>query len=163
VVGLVLREDDVASVAALVKGLEDCRHVVGGVVSAWKDGASGAPILLSYRDMMCCRLGYYGQVEQSEDRVRGHFVGLRRVAYQVRKIPMSCPVCSIELNIWVQGTNTSCTRPQIGNVRAFCLIPRLLRRRRARIQLRVRLGGSQPEPFVHTVPSSQLPLSVRQG
>jgi hypothetical protein len=57
-VGLVLREDDVSSVAALVEGLEDCWDVVGGVVSAWKDGTSGAPILVSYGDVLCYRLGY---------------------------------------------------------------------------------------------------------
>jgi hypothetical protein len=44
-------------------------------------------------------------------------------------------------------------RSKTGNMRAFCLIPRLLRRSRSRMQLHVRLGGSQTEAFALTVPS----------
>jgi hypothetical protein len=58
VVGLVAREDDVSSVAALVEGLEDCRDIVGGVISTRKDGASGASIVISDGDVLCYRLGY---------------------------------------------------------------------------------------------------------
>lgn len=61
VVSLVLREDDVSSVAALVKGLEDCWDVVGGVVFAGKDGACGAFMVVSDVDMLRCRLRYGGQ------------------------------------------------------------------------------------------------------
>jgi hypothetical protein len=54
VVSFVPREDDVSSVAALVEGLEDCRHVVGGVVSAGENSASGASIVVSDRHVLSC-------------------------------------------------------------------------------------------------------------
>lgn len=76
VVSLVLREDDVSSVAALVEGFEDCWDVVGGVVPAREDGAGGAPIVISERCMLCYCLRYDGTGQQSYDRVRCH-LGMR--------------------------------------------------------------------------------------
>lgn len=60
-VGLIAQEEDVSSVATLVKGVEDCRDVVGGVVFAGEDRASDASIVISDRDVLCYRLGYDGQ------------------------------------------------------------------------------------------------------
>ena len=53
VIGLVLREDNVSSVATLVEGFDDCWDVVGGIVSAGEDGAGSAFVMFGERDVLC--------------------------------------------------------------------------------------------------------------
>lgn len=142
VVSLVWREDDVSSVATVVKGFENCWNVVGGVVSAWMDCTSGAPIVIRDGHVLCCHSRDDGHAQQSCDRVSEHFGMWSRSQYG--------HVQSFRCYYRIPWNRSSMYRLQMGTMGAHSPDLRPAAEKKDQDALHARFGGSWTEALART-------------